>query len=969
MTLRTLFSVILSLSIFLQPTLGGSPLFQNQLSPVPQTSPTPAADETGAQPVQLSQINRHVSMSSDIRYLQEYLDSVVYVIEKEDGTSELWITDGTPQGTRLLKTGLPGYIYVPDNALTSSVVDQGVLYFLFIAVNRVVHFWRTDGTSQGTSELGVWGTSGPSVSPISIVTQGHGPIFLANQKLWHWDGVSVQQLTDLTTTVVETQLTLFSGEVYFQAAQINNASMFPPTIQGLWKTDGTLEHTQPVFESDDGFVTAEPQLAKEGRLYFVGEKEQGETHQKGLWATDGTAAGTVFLNGAAGFDGAVVEQATLAGEQLVLYSIDSDNRYKLWQTVGVGEDGQLEGITQRADLGVNPYPNSNKTIYQPVGMVNGFFTYLFSIPTIATIHLWSISETGEQFDLGMAERKFAPLGNQLYFSSSDETHGSEVFVTAGTPETTHVAFDLAEGGRSSNPGEIARCGERICFPADDWVYGVEMWSSAGDRASTTLLKDANTTPYVDTSVYPIVDAGSIAYFKAYFGSTYGKELWRTDGTPQGTFSLLGTYPTDGASAADIRNFVVIKDRTYFQVGHWYESSYYTDEYDLWVTRGTPETTLPITGIFPEYQDHNPTPLGVLGDRLLVTSEDTNENETLWLMDEENHLTPVMIGDMNGSTAFLPTVIPFGDGVIFFTGEESDYSYSNIEAWYTDGTPENTRFISSLGFGKVVDWKKLGNQVYFMTWDRVWRTDGTAAGTQEITIPSELNDYSVGSMTVYAMIPSGQKMYFLTAETDYRVKPDFKEYQKLYVVTNQEKEATLVNEFADRARMFYTRAAINGGVVFAGEQWVYYPSESRGIYSATFWTSDGTSAGTRELTTLDGGIAAFLPVGTALYFIHFNQPPDGETGPAVLWKWDSSTGDMAPVEDTANLSLLLVDNYNTGTIFDPDLVWFHGALLFSAQHSASGADLWSYSIPETPDQPTDPQEDDHYLYLPLVIRGK
>ena len=63
---------------------------------------------------------------------------------------ELWVTDGTPQGTKLVRDLIPGVV----SSLPSNLIDLGgTLYFTANAVSSGTTLFRTDGTFDGTVQV------------------------------------------------------------------------------------------------------------------------------------------------------------------------------------------------------------------------------------------------------------------------------------------------------------------------------------------------------------------------------------------------------------------------------------------------------------------------------------------------------------------------------------------------------------------------------------------------------------------------------------------------------------------------------------------------------------------------------------------------------------------------------------------------------------------------------------------------
>ena len=61
---------------------------------------------------------------------------------------ELWVTNGTAQGTELVKDIVPGPVGSYPNNLTNA---NGTLYFTAASANGQNELWRSDGTAQGTT--------------------------------------------------------------------------------------------------------------------------------------------------------------------------------------------------------------------------------------------------------------------------------------------------------------------------------------------------------------------------------------------------------------------------------------------------------------------------------------------------------------------------------------------------------------------------------------------------------------------------------------------------------------------------------------------------------------------------------------------------------------------------------------------------------------------------------------------------
>ncbi|MDH3675510.1 MAG: hypothetical protein OES12_08440 [Anaerolineae bacterium] len=86
----------------------------------------------------------------------------------------------------------------------------------------------------------------------------------------------------------------------------------------------------------------------------------------------------------------------------------------------------------------------------------------------------------------------------LFFSATDSVHGTELWMTDGTPAGTKLVADIYPGPEGSFPADLTNVNGTLFFSADDGVHGTELWISNGTRVGTKLFAD--------------LDPGSIALF-------------------------------------------------------------------------------------------------------------------------------------------------------------------------------------------------------------------------------------------------------------------------------------------------------------------------------------------------------------------------------------------------------------------------------------------------------------------------
>ena len=105
--------------------------------------------------------------------------------------------------------------------------------------------------------------------------------------------------------------------------------------------------------------------------------------------------------------------------------------------------------------------------------------------------------------------------------------------------------DIYPGLGSSLPSGFTTIGNITFFDANDGTTGNELWRTDGTVNGTFEVKDIN--PGINNSAPSTLTAdGSILYFFADDG-VHGRELWRSDGTALGTVMVDDIDPGSAGS--------------------------------------------------------------------------------------------------------------------------------------------------------------------------------------------------------------------------------------------------------------------------------------------------------------------------------------------------------------------------------------------------------------------------------------
>ena len=153
----------------------------------------------------------------------------------------------------------------------------------------------------------------------------------------------------------------------------------------------------------------------------------------------------------------------------------------------------------------------------------------------------------------------------LFFSADDRINGRELWKTDGTEAGTVLVKDINPGSSysgfpyDSHPSSLTAVGGTLFFTADDGTTGQELWKSDGTAEGTVLVKDIRPGssnygyPY-GSDAYELTAVGGTLYFTANDG-VHGQELWQSDGTEAGTVLVMDIRPGGDGSSPDYLAFV------------------------------------------------------------------------------------------------------------------------------------------------------------------------------------------------------------------------------------------------------------------------------------------------------------------------------------------------------------------------------------------------------------------------------
>jgi ELWxxDGT repeat protein len=496
---------------------------------------------------------------------------------------------------------------------------------------------------------------------------------------------------------------------YRKAVDCNGILYFTSKNE-LWKTNSKSSGTTLVKK----FQMLGDMISYSDAVYFIAADKSGDGPE--LWRSKGTAYSTVRVKDIRpGGWSSGIAQLTVAGSYLFFVADNGTNGKELWRTNGT---------------------------------------------SAGTVIVKDIMAKG-----GSSNPAFLTNANGiLYFAANDGVNGYELWKSDGTAEGTVLVKDIKTGSRlGSAPGSITNVNGIVYFTADDGVAGRELWKSDGTSAGTVLVKDF-TAGGGSTAYHNLTGVNNTLFFSAN-DKIHGEEVWKSDGTSVGTAMVADLYPgiTKGypgvaALGPSVLNFASVNGKLYF-------TAFGADEYYFWKTDGTAAGTVPLTiakplggaVVTPFFTYYNGSVFFING------GGESNGIYTYNLLKEDSTGKITTISTLLLNT-FYDSSVPFlvySRNLLYFTGRRSETD--GYALFKTSGTVASTQFVAD---SYTVDlpsnpsnFVKIGNTVYFIAktgspyiafseTQNLWKTDGTSAGTIQVTELQKVQNITNVNGTLY-----------------------------------------------------------------------------------------------------------------------------------------------------------------------------------------------------------------------------
>jgi len=822
----------------------------------------------------------------------------------------------------------------------------GRLFFAASTLQNGEELWISDGSEAGTRMVKDIRPGGLGSNPAELTPVGDTVFFVADdgvhgRHLWMSDGTGpgTVMFSDITLFRVPNSLVEHAGELYCAAS----TDIVPHDYRILWRTDGTVEGTS--------FIDPEPPVTSPGlgvtditsagdKLFFVTGNDSSRPDW--LFVTEGTAGST----------SALIETGTIS----YLTSVDDRVFFTVFDTVAwtryLYVSNGISSGTRRVPSDSTAFANltdSEGTLFFTASNAEaGTELWKVNAPATATLMVKDIRPGSSSSYPGA----LADVGGTLFFEADDGVHGSALWKSDGTeagtlmvsdsPDTPSNITDVngtafftlsgwdghelwkrdgTEAGtvfltdtcpipRTWELWYLTNVNGTLFFNGFDGAHGRELWKSDGTGTGTVMVKDIWPSTQSSSPEEMLAIDGAL-FLRAWSGErddNYDRpyyQLWRSDGTDAGT-ELLRQWDPSNSVIRGLTQLTDMKGTLYFSVLDIHDVGR-----ELWKSDGTPEGTALV-------KDIRSGPYGSIGEygayftpldsTLLFAADDGIHGKELWKSDGTEAGTMMVLDIYPGGSALSSTpaeLTVVGDNVFFSaTGGPTQ----NRELWKSDGTPAGTVMVSDIRLGTegsvLRDFLRFRDALFFTADDgtngrELWRSDGTDEGTMMV---KDIRPNDSQSSTPSRLTDVRGTLFFRAYDSEHGAE--------LWKTDGTEAGTVMVKDIVSGSSSSNPEDLIeaNGRLFFS-------------INNRQLWTSDGTEAGTTMLMEVLG-LNTLWNVGGMLVFV-------GEGAPPVLWISDGTPQGTAPFAS--------VRPYTTKI---EDLTPSCGRVFFSASDQLNGEELWA-----------------------------
>ncbi|MEM7113655.1 MAG: ELWxxDGT repeat protein [Chloroflexota bacterium] len=729
------------------------------------------ADNPPLRPYLVKEINTTSQSSSPHQGIS--LNGIAYFVA-DDGISgqEIWWSDGSESG--LLKDIYPHENFWPDPEVSPLYLTVSGNQFFFVTDDgeHGHELWRSDGTTEGTQLVKDIRAGAASGWPAHL-TAVHDTLYFttsvpnsSQRLLWRSDGTDVGTypvLDDPNIREID-ELTAINNKLYFAATTVDHGDE-------LWVTDGTSDNTDRVKDINPGFGSSEPTrlTAVHDTLYFMADDGSG----KGVWRSDGTEEVTELLFNRLDVDVPLDLNEFAVHEGDVYFTIDSGRALWVTNETAVHFQQLMSGH------------NFNLTLPQPTAPAFYFTAYTSELGEELWLTDSTPENTQPVADIypgsqGSYPATFTVWQDALYYAASAPESGRELWRTDATG--THLAVDFLPGSDGSNPSMMLPMPDYLLLGADHVAAGDELWR-VDNMHEAQLVTDINTLS--NGSFPEALTAVSNNLFFVARDNRFDNALWFSDGTDAGTRRIKGLESEEYRPFTELTAFqnwlyFMVESDIEDEIGFWrsdgsttgtelvltsnmepfwyvwevtavHDALYFLATTEdvrqgLWRTDGATATVTLVVDFALSNDFGSPEALTNVNGTLFFMRQDYEQGYTLWRSDgqEPALIKTLQAAPTNGHWAGALTAVY--DQLFFVAENEQEEQV----LWVSDGTASGTHVVKDIANKRtnfyIHSLVASNDKLYFFAGTPddtyLWQSDGTEAGTHRVSmLRGNINSYA------------------------------------------------------------------------------------------------------------------------------------------------------------------------------------------------------------------------------------